>query len=481
MKQPLQAVRELIEHSFSAWGNRPAIVDRHGVLPYSALGELIDGVSRRLLTTGVRKGDRVAIDCDGRDLIVFMLAVMFSGACAAAVPGHYVRREREEFFKRCGITVFVSSCRDVPFPNLPGEVKENGPAEGFLLSRIPPEAPALKDVDIDTALLRSTSGTTGEGKGVLFSGESLVQRVLAANKGLSICAEDVIAWVLPMAYHFIVSIMLYLHAGACIVVPGKNDPAAFGQAIRRNRATVTYANEHFYKSMISHCSGEDLKSLRKAFSTSVGLSEKTAVSFHGKFGVPVSQAYGIIEVGLPFVNTDKPIEKAWSVGRILPDYRINIIDDHGHPVENGASGEICLAGRGMFDAYLDPFRRREDVCTDGWFHTGDIGSLDDEGYLRLTGRKGGVINCAGLKMFPEEIEGVLNQHPRVRRSLVQARPHPYLNEVPHALILPDEGSPAPGADELIAFCAAHLSPYKIPRSFEVVESLPMTGTGKLRR
>lgn len=475
--------REMMEHSFASRRDRPAISDGFGSLTYSSLEKSILQVEERLLMMGVGKGDRVAVDCDGRDLIVITFAVMYAGACAVAVPRHYSGREREALFEQCAVTTLICPKGSDISPRVAGEIEEEGLTDIFLLSRRPPELPfpSLGAAAFDGSFLRFTSGTTGESKGVLFGERSLVERVFAANKALKICEEDVVIWVLPMAYHFIVSIILYLHAGACIVIPENTLPETVRNAIRDRGVTVIYANEYFLRMLIAHCSEDDLKSVKKTFSTSVAISEKTALKFYRKTGVPVMQAYGIIEVGLPFVNVDKPLEKPGSVGSILPDYRVQIVDDEGAQVSAGKVGEVCLKGCGFFDAYLSPFRSRDEVCPGGWFHTGDMGSLDEEGYLRLLGRRGDVINCMGMKIFPDEIEEVLNQHPAIKRSLVKPVSHPYLNEVPGAIIVLHEKTLVPKADELISFCGQYLAVYKIPRSFEFVGSLPETESGKIRR
>jgi long-chain acyl-CoA synthetase len=473
----------MMENSFAARRDRLAINDRFGSLTYSSLGEAILKVEERLVRIGVGKGDCVALDCDGRDLIIFTFAVMYLGACAVAVPRQYTGREKEALFERCAVTIFICPKGSERLSHGAAELQEDGLTDIFQLTHRPAvsQSSLLKIPVTGAAFLRFTSGSTGESKGVLFGESSLVERVVAANKGLGICEEDVVLWVLPMAYHFIVSIILYLQTGASIVIPENTIPETVRNAIKKNRVSVIYANEYFFKMLIAHCGKDHLKSIKKTFSTSVGISEKTAMDFYKKFGVPIRQAYGIIEVGLPFVNVDKPLEKPRSVGRILPDYQVQIVDDEGAQVPAGKVGEVCLKGCGFFDAYLSPFRPRDEVCSGGWFHTGDMGSLDEEGYLYLFGRRGDVINSMGMKIFPSEIEEVLNQHPSIKRSLVRAVPHPYLNEVPGAIIIPYEQARIPEADELISFCGQYLAAYKIPRSFVFTESLPETGSGKLRR
>ena len=150
-----------------------------------------------------------------------------------------------------------------------------------------------------------------------------------------------------------------------------------------------------------------------------------------------------------------------------------------HPDENGC-GELVVAGPGMFDAYTVPWIPRDQVLSDGWFHTGDIARIDPDGFVFLLSRQIAVINLAGRKVFPEEIEAVLNRHPAVRESRVYGRSHPHLGEVVEAeLVLAPDGA---SLDSVREFCRVHLASYKIPTRFTVVSALPRTPvTGKIRR
>jgi long-chain acyl-CoA synthetase len=153
--------------------------------------------------------------------------------------------------------------------------------------------------------------------------------------------------------------------------------------------------------------------------------------------------------------------------------RILAPDDEG-------CGEVAVSGPGFFDAYAAPWMSRNEVLADGWFRTGDIGRLDAQGFLFLLGRKTAVINLAGRKVFPEEIEAVLNRHPAVRESRVFGRAHPHLGEVVEAEVVL-AGAPAE-LESLSAFCRNNLASYKIPSRFHVVPALPRTvATGKIRR
>ncbi len=209
--------------------------------------------------------------------------------------------------------------------------------------------------------------------------------------------------------------------------------------------------------------------LTMAISTSVKLPIETEKSFLEKFGFGLTEAYGIIEVGLPFIN-DKPGEKHSSVGRLLPDYEFDLRNR-----DQDGIGEIFLRGPGMFDGYASPWYRRE---PGSWFDTGDLGRLDDDGYLNIVGRNKNVINFAGMKVYPYEVEMILANHPAVKEVLVFGKPHPRYNQLPFAKVVLEKKI---DVNELQSFCAHHLSPYKVPKSIEIVSFLPKTHSGKVRR
>lgn len=474
----------MMEQSFSLYSGNTAIIDSNGRLSYSQLGRAVKKLAQRLRDAGIRQNDLIAIKSRGRDLILLTLAVIRSGACAAAVPDELEEDEKRSPMDTCFITAVISSGNsflsesssgDITAPDLTGRY--------FMTHRSQKLPPTLLKSRLikNAALLRFTSGTTGDSKGVLFTGKSITERITAANKALGINEQDVVLWVLPMAYHFIVSILLYVYAGACIILPDNNSPETLKKALKKYNVSVLYSSEYLFRILLANCAKADLLTIRKAFSTSSGLSPGIFEDFHYKFGIPIMQAYGIIEAGLPFVNNADPVNKPESVGRISDDYKIKVLDAHGNRIKNCGTGNIFIKGPGMFDAYISPFKTRKDTCNNGWFNTGDIGMLDQNGFLYLRGRSKNVINCMGMKIFPTEIEVVLNSHPLIRESLVTAKPHPYLNEVPHASIVLHEGNGELADNALTGFCSQHLAAYKIPRSFEYVDTLPRTKSGKLKR
>jgi acyl-CoA synthetase (AMP-forming)/AMP-acid ligase II len=278
-----------------------------------------------------------------------------------------------------------------------------------------------------------------------------------------------------MAHHFLITIVLYLSRGATVVLARHVLAQPFLEAVNRWRGTVLYAAPFHYAILARDKSPARLDSVRLAVATTCALPQNVALDFHKRFELPLVQALGIIELGLVSLNTDDPRGRWNSVGRPLSSLQVNIIA----PDENGC-GELSVAGPGFFDAYVAPWLPRQTLSPDGWFHTGDLARLDAEGFLFLISRKNAVINLAGRKVFPEEIEAVLNQHPDVGESMVYARAHPHLGEIVEADLVLNQ--PAADLDSIRAFCRARLADYKIPLNFHRVSDLPRTAaTGKIRR
>jgi len=328
---------------------------------------------------------------------------------------------------------------------------------------------------LNIAFIRFTSGTTSARKGVVLCHETVRDRVAAANKSLRIGPHDTVMWCLPMSHHFLITIVLYLSRGATIVLFRHVLARAFLEAVDHWKATVLYAAPFQFALLARDDSEISLSSVRLAVSTTCPLPQDVAEDFFKRFKLPLSQALGVIELGLVSLNADDPLGRWNSVGRPLEDFRVRIIAPDG-----GGCGEVAVRGPGIFDGYAAPWLPRERVLRDGWFHTGDIGRIDADGFLFLIGRKTAVINLAGRKVFPEEIEAVLNRHPAVRESRAYGRAHPHLGEAVEAEVVLTE----PGADlqSVRDFCRASLAAFKIPSRLHVVNDLPRTtATAKIRR
>jgi len=334
---------------------------------------------------------------------------------------------------------------------------------------------------LNPAFVRFSSGTTGCSKGVVLSHAALLERITAANEGLQIGARDRVIWILPIAHHFAVSIVLYLWHGATTVLTRSHLAEEVLTVARRHEATVLYAAPFHHRLLAAEASGREWPSLRLAVSTACRLPVETAELFHERYGVGLSQALGIIEVGLPCLNLHAASSKPESVGRAQPAFALQVRDDQGLPVNLGEAGELFIKGPGMLDAYLWPWQTRESILEEGWFATGDLVRVDEEGEVFLLGRVRSVINVGGMKCFPEEVEEVLNEFDSVVESRVYGRAHAEVGAVPAAEIVVEPGQPLPTQQALMAHCRKHLARFKVPVEYRFVAGITRTASGKIKR
>jgi long-chain acyl-CoA synthetase len=402
--------------------------------------------------------------------VIGSLAVLSLQAVVVPVPPSSAEHEVEDLLARIDADFLFFDKALCPREGI--EVSpERFVEKQMLLSRREAGEPSSGFRELNPAFVRFSSGTTGQSKGVLLSHEAIHERTDAADVGLGITASDSVLWVLSMSYHFVVSILLFLRRGATICLCYDDFPLALLDSVKGGEGTFIYAAPfHYYAMCTSNGFAPDsLQNIRMAISTSMKLQEDVARAFAEKFGFELTEAYGIIEVGLPFIRRARYTARG-SVGRILPDYEVKLLHE-----DNESIGEICIRGKGMFNAYVSPWKVFE---KGDWFNAGDLGRIDGDGNLFISGRKKSLINFMGMKVFPDEVEAVLDAHPCVAESLVYGEPHPRYGHLPCAkVVLCGEID----AGRLKAYCLRELSPYKVPKSIVFVESLPKTPSGKLSR
>ena len=476
---------DILDRTAETHANRVAVTDvRSGrSITYGALGRAAWHVATFLKAEGVERGQRIGLLCpNGLAYLPAAFGLLATGACLVPVPTNITAAEMADVLREVDVNACLSAPAAAEGLPVGGEprVLEGGECDGFTLQWVDRDAAGPVELaDLDPAFIRFTSGTTARSKGVVLSHAATAARVEAADHVLRFTSEDRILWVLPLAYHFAVTITAYVKAGAHILMCPDTLPRAVVEAIRRLEASVVYASPFHFERLGNLPSAEPLKSVRLALSTSAPITLPVMERFEAAYGVPVAQAYGIIEAGLPCINVRTDGVPATSVGRPVPGYDVAVFSEAGARLAAGAAGEVAVRGSGLFSAYYAPWQRRERITHDGWFLTGDIGRLDAGGALYLEGRKKAVIFVAGVKFFPEEVEACINRFPGVNESRVVGQPHPRLGQVPHAEVAVTSSSI--DVDALRAHCARLLSPYKVPVQFTVVSAVARTPGGKILR
>ncbi len=338
-----------------------------------------------------------------------------------------------------------------------------------------------RPIPADMAFIRFTSGTTGAFKGVALTHQAIVDRITALNKILHIESSDTIIWLLSMAHHFVSTIVLYLCRAATIVlVPGVPADHII-RAVEEESATILYAAPFHYSLLAADPFERMLSSIRLAISTTIALPEPVFDRFYKRFGLPIVQAYGIIETGLICVNSSRAPEKKRSVGKVVPGYFVEMRDLEYGEGDAAPFGRLFVKGPGFFNAYFSPFRPAEEVLQDGWFDTGDIGRVDSEGFVYILGRQKDLINVAGMKVFPQEVETILDEHPGIQESHVYGMEAGGHGEMVVADVV-TKGAVPPTEKDLRAFCRKRIAAYKVPEKIRFVDRLERTAaTAKIIR
>jgi long-chain acyl-CoA synthetase len=451
-------------------GGLAAVRGEGAEITFGELFGAVDEIRARLVELGCfRKGGvpRVGVRFpNGPAYIAVALAVLDAGGCFVPVPDELAAAEREAMVAETALDCLVSADdAGKPLPLGLG---------GVLFTELSPPPPAFPVADFEAlnpAFIRFSSGTTGASKGVILSHESLLERILAANQVLQLSAGDRVLWTLPMAHHFAVTIILYLYHGVTTVLETSHEPERIFRAARGFGTNLLYGSP-FHFARLAQCEeAGPLPELRMAISTASALGADVAVAFGNRFQLPVTQALGIIEVGLPLLNRSRARDLPTALGQPLPGYQAMAAKD----------GELLLKGPGMFDAYLSPWQNRAEILRDGWFATGDLVEILDDGTVIMRGRSKSVINVGGMKVFPEEIENALNDHPAIALSRAFAGGHPTLGSFPCAEIIVKGGHRPPTPAGIRAHCKERLSAYKIPMRVEEVKTIALTASGKVKR
>jgi len=324
------------------------------------------------------------------------------------------------------------------------------------------------------SLLLFTSGTTGKPKGVILSENNLLANAGYVNQAHEITSSDIALCLLPL-YHInglVVTLLAPLLAGIPVVMPERFSIDKFWSLIARYKPTWFSAVPTIFSKILSEPQPEkDLyASLRFARSASASLPEAVLQQFEARFALPLIEAYGISEAACQVCSNPLPpgIHKSGSVG-VPYGNEVKVVDS-----------EVWVRGPNVFSGYLDRPQESTDALLDGWFRTGDLGWMDTDGYLYLTGRKKELINRAGEKIAPREIEEVLHELPQIESAGVAGIPSSIYGEEVAAFLVLRPGNSI-SVEDVSIYCRKKLADFKVPRTILFVEELPKGPSGKVQR
>jgi long-chain acyl-CoA synthetase len=327
---------------------------------------------------------------------------------------------------------------------------------------------------MDAAFIRFTSGTTADSKGVILSHADVAARVEAADAVLRLGPDDRILWTLSLAYHFAVTITAYLRAGAHVLLCQDTLPQPLVDACVRERATLLYGSPLQFARMAHAGRRERLGTVRTALSTTAALPPEVATAFEAACGVPLGQAYGIIEAGLPCINTRAAASRRRASAAAVPGYEVAIVTGRRRARSRPARWARSASGhRDSSPATTARGSPRAGVAPETAGSSRATSERSTRRAAHAPRPTKSTIVVAGMKVFPEEVEAVLDRQPGVRASRVVGRAHPRMGEVPVAEIVPSQG------DAPIRACSARRAPRccrrtRCPIEFRVVDAIPRT-------
>ena len=335
----------------------------------------------------------------------------------------------------------------------------------------------------DLAAILYTSGTTGRSKGAMISHRNLASNATVLHREWGFVPGDVLVHMLPL-FH-VHGLFVACH---CVLMNGS--AMRFHAKFDAGRALADFAESSvfmgvptFYTRLLAEpgLTREACARMRLFVSGSAPLLAETHVEFEARTGHRILERYGMTETGMLTSNPLTGDRRAGSVGPPLPGTGVRIVDEDGVACAPGDIGEVQVRGANVFSGYWRmPEKTREDFTPDGWFRTGDVGSLSADGYLTIVGRSKDLIITGGYNVYPKEIELALDELPEVQESAVVGVPHPDFGEAVTAVVVPKAGA-RPAEAELIAALKARLANFKVPKRVYVVDELPRNAMGKVQK
>ena len=336
----------------------------------------------------------------------------------------------------------------------------------------------------DLAAILYTSGTTGQSKGAMISHRNLASNALVLQQAWGFVPDDVLIHMLPL-FH-VHGLFVACH---CVLVNGSSMRFHAKFDARRALAefrdsTVFMGVPTFYTRLLAEpgLDAHACANMRLFVSGSAPLLAETHIEFEGRTGHRILERYGMTETGMLTSNPLRGDRRAGSVGRALAGTDVRIVDDDDLACAIVGIGHVQVRGPNVFNGYWRmPERNREEFTPDGFFRTGDMGSLSKDGYLTIAGRSKDLIITGGYNVYPKEIELLLDEMPGIRESAVVGVPHPDFGEAVTAVVVPREDEPAPTEQEVIAAMKSKLANFKVPKRVHFVEELPRNTMGKVQK
>jgi fatty-acyl-CoA synthase len=515
-----ETIGAFFDRAVDTWRDREALVVRQQNVRWSwgELGRRVDDLAAGLLALGLERGDRVGIWAPNRsEWTLAQFATAKAGLVLVNVNPAYRRSELEYAMNKveCRALILAPALKTSNYLEITDDlVKAKKLPHLQHIVRLGPEktpgmlnfddvataggnAERMKLADLgpklqfdDAINIQFTSGTTGHPKGATLSHHNILNNGYFVAEGLRLTPADRLCIPVPL-YHCFGMVMGNLGClthGSTMVYPADSfDPLATLQAIAEERCTALYGVPTMFIAQLDHpaFASFDLKSLRTGIMAGSPCPIEVMKKVQSQMNMgEVTIAYGMTETSPVSTQcaTDDPVERRVStVGQVLPHIEIKIVDPEGKAVPRGETGEFCTRGYSVMKGYWnDADRTAEAIDEAGWMRTGDLATMDEQGYVNIVGRLKDMVIRGGENVYPREIEEFLYTHPKIQDVQVIGVPDPRYGEEICAWIKLKGGETAT-AEEIREFCKGQIAHYKIPRYIEFVAEFPMTITGKIQK
>ncbi|MFC9768591.1 class I adenylate-forming enzyme family protein [Rhodococcus jostii] len=457
----------------------PCLRDAHTELTYGQVSERVESLAGQFERRGIVRGSVVGVMLPNRiELLIAVMAAWRLGATATPINPVFTEREATYQLEDSRAILVVTTGPDAPVGE---DIARLHIADIDSASDGPSETATTTPEDI--ALLVYTSGSTGRPKGVMLDHSNLSAMASMISTHFRLTDKDHCLLVLPL-FHvnaICVSFLSTMVTGGQLTILERFEPEGFLRAVEKHRPTYFAGVPTIFARLVELPEDvrPDTSSLRFANCGAAPVSRQLLERCAERYGIVLVEGYGLTEgTCATACNPLDGVQKIGSVGPALPGQEIAILDPDGNRLPNGTAGEVVIKGANVMRGYLGRDKETATTVVDGWLHTGDVGRLDDDGYLTLVDRIKDMIIRGGENIYPKEIESVLMSHEAVLEAAVVGVPSERYGELPVAHVVVYPGSTVT-VDELLALCRRDLTKVKVPIGITVVGDLPRNPVGKI--
>ena len=460
-------------------------------LNYALLAEGSARMAGVLAEKGVKPGDRVGVMLPNVPYFpIAYYGVLRMGGVVVPMNVLLKAREVEFYLADSGASVLIawSDFEEAAKAGAEGTGAEYLPVKQGEFEKLLAEAEPNRDVadraGDDTAVILYTSGTTGKPKGAELTHANLhTNATVSAGTLVEISDEDRLLGALPLFHSFgqTCGLNAAVCNGAMISLIPRFDPAKALEIIQRDKVTIFEGVPTMYNAMLAveNRDDYDTSTLRLCLSGGAAMPAETMRAFEEAFNCKILEGYGLSETS-PVASFNHPDRerKPGSIGTPIEGVEMKVVDDDGNEVEQGEVGEIVIRGHNVMKGYWNRDDATAEAIKDGWFHTGDMAKVDEDGYFFIVDRKKDLIIRGGYNVYPREVEEVLYEHPAIQEAAVVGVPHDELGEEVGAAVVLKSGEEL-DADEVKQYVKEHVAAYKYPRAVWFMDELPKGPTGKI--